>query len=69
VNKVCDKYILPMSDADSGSLVGVKKAQGSKCERCWFFSDSVGTNEGLDHVCPRCAHAVNAKGGLPVTPA
>jgi len=69
VNKVCDKYILPMGDADSGSLVGVKKAQGSKCERCWFFSDSVGTNEGLDHVCPRCAHAVNAKGGLPATPA
>eukprot|EP00802_Teleaulax_amphioxeia_P002182 Tamp_02184.p1 GENE.Tamp_02184~~Tamp_02184.p1 ORF type:complete len:1015 (-),score=352.78 Tamp_02184:1516-4146(-) len=65
VSKACEQYTLPVGDADSECFVGVKKAGGAKCERCWFWSDSVGTHEGLDHVCPRCAGAVVAKGGLP----
>lgn len=65
VSKACEKYTLPVADADSKCFVGVKKAGGKKCERCWFYSDEVGTHEGLDHVCPRCANAVVAKGGLP----
>lgn len=65
VSKACEKYTLPVADADSKCFVGVKKAGGHKCERCWFYSDEVGTHEGLDNVCPRCASAVVAKGGLP----
>jgi len=67
VSKMCDKYTLPIAETDSGCFVGVKKSGGSKCERCWFWSDTVGTHDGLHNVCPRCAHAVNAKGGI--TPA
>jgi isoleucyl-tRNA synthetase len=65
VSKACDQYTLKLGDAGSGCFVGVKKAGGVKCERCWFWSDTVGTHEGLDGVCPRCAGAVHAKGGLP----
>ena len=64
VNKACDKYILPIAAAESGCFVGVRKAGGKKCERCWFWSDTVHTHDGLDDVCPRCAHAVLSKGGL-----
>ena len=64
VNKACDKYILPIAAAESGCFVGVRKAGGKKCERCWFWSDTVHTHDGLDDVCPRCAHAVQSKGGL-----
>ena len=66
VSQACAQYTLPLAEGGSGCFVGVKKAGGAKCERCWFWSDSVGTHEGLDNVCPRCAGAVQAKGGLPV---
>ena len=66
VSQACAQYTLPLADGGSGCFVGVKKAGGAKCERCWFWSDSVGTHEGLDNVCPRCVGAVYAKGGLPI---
>lgn len=36
----------------------VKKASGEKCERCWIYSDSVGTNHEHPTLCSRCAEAV-----------
>jgi len=42
---------------ESGIVVGVTKAEGKKCERCWFYDESVGEHEGQDGVCPRCGHA------------
>ena len=65
VSEACDKYTLPVAESKSGAFVGVKKAGGAKCDRCWFWSDTVGTHDGLDNVCPRCAEAVQAKGVLP----
>jgi len=46
-------------DTESGIVVGVKKAPGSKCERCWFYDANVGTHSGQDGVCPRCGHAAS----------
>ena len=46
--------------SESGLLVGVKLATGTKCERCWYYSETVGTEkkDSYDHschdVCPRC---------------
>ncbi len=36
-------------------LVEVSKAQGEKCERCWAFSDTVGTDGDHPTLCKRCA--------------
>jgi isoleucyl-tRNA synthetase len=37
-----------------GLLVGVSRAKGAKCERCWNYSETVG--ESADHptICSRC---------------
>ncbi len=34
--------------------VGVEKASGEKCERCWTYSDSVGENSKHATLCDRC---------------
>ncbi len=43
-----------------GELVGVDivKAAGTKCERCWSFSDTVGKNEKHSTLCERCAKVI-----------
>ena len=41
-----------------GLSITVKKADGNKCERCWTFSEYVGTNAKHPCLCERCAKAV-----------
>ena len=36
----------------------VKKATGEKCERCWTYSDTVGTDSKHPTLCSRCANTV-----------
>lgn len=50
---------LVADQSESGIVVGVRKAPGSKCERCWFYSEDVGTHHGQDGVCPRCGFAAS----------
>lgn len=38
-----------------GVSVTVRKADGEKCERCWVFSDTVGSNHKHPTLCARCA--------------
>lgn len=38
-----------------GLAVGVRKAGGDKCERCWMYSEELGTDPDHPTVCPRCA--------------
>lgn len=35
--------------------VTVKRAKGQKCQRCWNYSETVGTDEKYKDVCKRCA--------------
>jgi len=42
------------SEEIKGLFVGVEKARGVKCERCWIYEESVGTNEQHPTVCNRC---------------
>lgn len=35
--------------------VGVKRAEGTKCERCWIWSPTVGRDSDYPDVCERCA--------------
>ena len=42
------------SDKIEGLAVEVHRATGGKCERCWVYSDAVGTNEQYPTLCDKC---------------
>lgn len=58
VSRAC---IEPIEKADDSAFAGeivktkVSAASGEKCERCWIYSDSVGTNNEHPTLCARCA--------------
>ena len=54
----CPTYHVTAELSESGVAVGVKKANGHKCDRCWFYSDSVGDVTEHPEICPRCADVV-----------
>ncbi|MFC1682992.1 zinc finger domain-containing protein, partial [Candidatus Zixiibacteriota bacterium] len=37
-----------------GSVVGVSKAEGDKCELCWNYSPTVGQDDTHPTLCERC---------------
>lgn len=39
-------------------IVNVRNAIGEKCERCWLYSESVGTNNKHSTLCDKCIDAV-----------
>ncbi len=43
-----------------GLAVGVEKAGGAKCERCWIHSDELGADPAHPTACPRCAAVLRA---------
>lgn len=43
-------------------LVGVDKAAGPKCDRCWHYSPSVGDAAAHPLLCNRCVEAVTSMG-------
>jgi isoleucyl-tRNA synthetase len=42
------------SEEIKGLVVGVEKARGGKCERCWIYEESVGSDAKHPTVCARC---------------
>jgi isoleucyl-tRNA synthetase len=42
------------SEEIEGLVVGVEKARGGKCERCWIYEESVGSDANHPTVCARC---------------
>jgi isoleucyl-tRNA synthetase len=61
VASACEAAYISADGTQSGCIVGVKKASGQKCSRCWFYDESVG-NHDLRHsdVCQRCNTAIDA---------
>jgi len=57
VISACDD-LTSQQETESGCFVGVAKASGIKCERCWYHDESVGTEEDHEGVCSRCASIV-----------
>eukprot|EP00429_Kryptoperidinium_foliaceum_P010472 CAMPEP_0176001570 /NCGR_PEP_ID=MMETSP0120_2-20121206/194_1 /TAXON_ID=160619 /ORGANISM="Kryptoperidinium foliaceum, Strain CCMP 1326" /LENGTH=1037 /DNA_ID=CAMNT_0017334121 /DNA_START=171 /DNA_END=3285 /DNA_ORIENTATION=+ len=55
----CDEKYISGADTSSGCVVGVTKAEGTKCGRCWFYDTQIG-KLGLPHddVCQRCNNAI-----------
>lgn len=39
----------------AGLAIGVEKARGEKCERCWIYSTELGSDPAHPTLCPRCA--------------
>lgn len=38
--------------------VGVSQAEGQKCERCWIYSNTVGTIDGYEKICLDCYNKI-----------
>lgn len=55
-------YTTSIEESESGLMVGVCKADGKKCDRCWYYSDSVGDDTDHPEVCMRCATVVKKDG-------
>mmetsp|Transcript_15982 Transcript_15982/g.44195 ORF Transcript_15982/g.44195 Transcript_15982/m.44195 type:complete len:1048 (+) Transcript_15982:180-3323(+) len=55
----CDEKYISTADTLSGCIVGVAKAEGTKCGRCWFYDTQIG-KLGLPHddACQRCNEAI-----------
>jgi isoleucyl-tRNA synthetase len=45
----------PSDNGTSGVKVEVRKAEGTKCERCWNYSVHVGEDKDYANVCERCS--------------
>ncbi len=41
-----------------GLYVGVSKAKGEKCNRCWIYSEQMGTNPEHPAICERCVNKI-----------
>ena len=58
----CASYNINSDLSKSGISVGVKTADGKKCERCWYYSESVHKENEQPHIhsdlCPRCTSVV-----------
>ncbi len=46
------------SEEIKGLAVSVRKADGSKCERCWHYSTTVGKDTAHPTICERCVEAL-----------
>ena len=46
------------SENIEGLKVQVSAAPGEKCERCWYYSEELGTDAGHPSICPKCTTAV-----------
>ncbi len=68
VTGTCDAALSQVRDTTSGAVVGIKRATGSKCSRCWYYGDLSPADAAMPHICPRCTAAVTARGGLKARP-
>ena len=61
VKEACDGKYVMSSETIPGAVVGVAKASGQKCQRCWFYDNQVGKHD-LPHsdVCARCNEAISS---------
>ncbi|KAL7545516.1 hypothetical protein ACHAWF_008864 [Thalassiosira exigua] len=61
VTSVCDETYIAKGEL-SGCTLGVTKAKGTKCGRCWFYDEEVGKHGaeyGAD-LCQRCGEAIGS---------
>ena len=59
ITEACDSEYTGKGEL-SGCMIGVKKAEGTKCGRCWFYDKEVGQHgsEYGPDLCQRCGEAI-----------
>ena len=62
LKEIAPSYNIIDKKSESGMSVGVAKALGKKCDRCWYYSDSVGHDHDHDDICLRCAEVIKKEG-------
>jgi isoleucyl-tRNA synthetase len=58
--KLADAIVTEGEIAKGAFYVQAKPAAGTKCERCWRFTEDVGNETKYPTVCLRCADALSA---------
>jgi len=48
----------PVLHKSEGITVGVEKARGQKCPRCWMYSEDIGKDKEYPELCPKCVRAL-----------
>ncbi len=51
---------LPGMEVFDNSSIKIEKSAGSKCPRCWNFSDKTGTDTNHPELCPRCTEIIKS---------
>ncbi len=46
------------SEKLAGMAIGVERAKGEKCERCWVYSDNLGSDPDCPAICPHCTNVL-----------
>src|SRR5271170_142635 len=64
---IADAIVTEGSVEKGAFYVQAKPANGTKCERCWRFTEDVGNDEKYPTVCLRCADALRAINFAPYT--
>mmetsp|Transcript_32155 Transcript_32155/g.76865 ORF Transcript_32155/g.76865 Transcript_32155/m.76865 type:complete len:1070 (+) Transcript_32155:192-3401(+) len=61
VTSACDSTYTAKGEL-SGCTIGVKKAEGKKCGRCWFYDTNVGPHGKChgDDLCQKCVNAIDS---------
>mmetsp|Transcript_13793 Transcript_13793/g.50244 ORF Transcript_13793/g.50244 Transcript_13793/m.50244 type:complete len:102 (-) Transcript_13793:1438-1743(-) len=55
----CGKYTMETELEGVGKVtIGVMPADGSKCERCWMYSEHLGSDSAHPTLCERCTPIV-----------
>jgi isoleucyl-tRNA synthetase len=52
-------FIVSKVELAEGGEIAISRATGDKCERCWKYTDDVGSSPDLPTVCAACAAAVH----------
>jgi len=55
--QICGEFS-SQQKTESGCTVGISKAEGKRCERCWLHDHTVGVEKDHPEICSRCANVV-----------
>eukprot|EP00975_Prorocentrum_lima_P035677 7499113-Prorocentrum_lima.AAC.1 len=56
------EYVMTFAEGASPFGVVVRPADGTKCARCWHYSETVGDSERFPGACDKCVDALEADG-------
>jgi len=57
--EIAEPHPCPGSDFE-GLIIGVSRAKGQKCNRCWMYSELIGVDPAYPEVCERCLKNLKA---------